>query len=451
MAVVRLSVLVALIASILVAVGAPAAAAETELPGGGTFSDDDEMPEEGFIEAIAAAGITRGCNPPTNERFCPKEPVTRAQMASFFVRALRIPPVGDEGVDRFGDDDESVHESDIDRLAAAGITRGCNPPDNDWFCPDRIVTRGEVAAFLTRALGYFPAEGADTFDDDDGSPFETEIEAIAAAGITSGCAPASFCPDDPLLRRHMAVFLARALALDPIVPPPRPRVISTFTTRHQCCQSRVTNIHLIADTVDGAVVEPGATWSLNGYVGKRTIEKGYVAAGAIVGGELVCCDHPDNIGGGTSQFATTLYNAVFFAGLEDVAHKPHSIYFSRYPLGHEATLGWTWPDVKFRNDTPYPITIHTSYTSTRVTVALVGYIGTRSVDVDVSGSATTSGGGAVTVTRTVTYEDGSVATRTWTHTYNAWNPPPQDDGGGGGDGGGEGGGGGGGGGGGHIP
>ncbi|MFQ5554272.1 MAG: VanW family protein [Acidimicrobiia bacterium] len=423
-----------------------AAPAQEELPGGGTFLDDDDMREEGFIEAIAARGVTKGCNPPANDLFCPREPVTRAQMATFLVRALGLGP-GDPG-DRFTDDDDSVHEGDIETLAGAGVTRGCNPPDNDRFCPDRIVSRGEMAAFLARAFDYPPPEIGDLFGDDDESIFESEIDSIAAAGLTAGCGVAAYCPNEPMLRSHMAVFLTRALGLVPTPPPPRPRVISTFTTRHKCCQSRVTNIHLIADTVDGAVVLPGASWSLNGHVGKRTVEKGYRAAGAIVGGELVCCDHPDNIGGGTSQFATTLYNAVFFAGLEILAHKPHSIYFPRYPLGHEATLGWTWPDVVFRNDTPYPLTIETSHTSTAVTVTVVGFNENRRVDTEVTGSATTSLGGAATVTRTVTYEDGSQSIRTWTHTYRPL-PPDEDEGeegGGGGDDGGSGGGGGG-----HVP
>lgn len=436
----RWSVILAIAVATVSLSGAAATSADGDLPGGGSFLDDDGMSEEGFIEAIAAIGVTRGCNPPTNDRFCPNDTVTRSQMASFLVRALTLPAA--PNANSFTDDDGSVHEDDIASLAFAGITRGCNPPANDRFCPNRNVSRGEMAAFLSRAFDYEAPADSNRFTDDDDSIFQADIERIAHAGITSGCGPAIYCPDAPMLRRHMAVFLARALGLTPMTPPPRPRVIGTFTTRHDCCKNRVYNIHLIADAVDGAVVAAGETWSLNGYVGQRTTAKGYRAAGAIVGGVLVCCDHPDNIGGGTSQFATTLYNAIFFAGLEDVRHKPHSIYFSRYPLGHEATLGWTWPDVVFRNDTPYPLTIETSYTSTRVTVTIVGYNGNRDVDVSVSGTATTSTGGSVEVTRVITQEDGTQTSRTWTHTYTPWNPPadpdpvpepePDPDGGGGG-------------------
>jgi hypothetical protein len=395
---------------------AAAAAQEAELPAGGSFLDDDEMTQEPFIEALAASGVTKGCNPPDNDRFCPNESVTRGQMASFLVRALDLPPAPEPG--QFTDDDESAHEADIEALFAAGITRGCNPPENTAFCPDRAVSRGEIAAFLVRAFGYEVPEEADTFTDDDNSVFEADIEALAAAGITAGCGAEDYCPHNFIMRKNLAVFLVRALELEPITPPVRFKVIGEFTTYHSCCQSRVTNIHLIADTVDGAVVEPGETWSLNDYVGKRTVAKGYVAAGAIIGGELVCCDHPANIGGGTSQFATTLYNAIFFAALDDINHKPHSIYFSRYPLGREATLGWTSPDVVFLNDTEYPVTIETSHTDTSITVQLVGANGRRSVSTSTTGSATTNDGGTVTVKRVIVFQDGTSTTEFWTHRYN---------------------------------
>lgn len=399
-----------------------AAAADSALPPGGSFVDDDETTQEGYIEALAAAGITRGCNPPRNDRFCPGDSVTRAQLASFLVRALDLPPA--PVTDRFTDDDDSPHAADIDSLVSAGITRGCNPPDGDQFCPERPVRRGEMAAFLVRALDYEAPEGVDTFGDDDASIFEQDIDALVAAGITAGCGPDLYCPDHPMSRRNLAVFLVRALELEPVVPPPRPRVIGEFTTYHKCCESRVTNIHLIADTVNGAVVPPGDSWSVNEHVGRRTAAKGYVPAGTIIGGELVCCDHPVNIGGGTSQFATTLYNAVFVAGLEDVTHTPHSIYFARYPLGHEATLGWTTPDLEFRNDTDAPVTIVTSHTSTSVTVRLIGIPDGRSVRSSVSGNATTGGGGTVTVTRTIDWPDGTTTQQSWFHRYN---PLPVDD------------------------
>ncbi len=420
-------VVIALFSGLLFGVSAAGADDSSGLPAGGTFVDDDDMQQEGYIEALAASGVTKGCNPPVNDRFCPDESVTRGQVASFLVRALDLPPATE--TNRFTDDDESPHEANIDALVAAGITKGCNPPANDQFCPDRAVTRGEMAAFLVRAFGYEAPDGADTFTDDDHSVFETQIEALAASGITSGCGGTDFCPERSIKRKNLAVFLVRALGLEPIVPPVRPYVIGEFTTYHDCCESRVINIHTIADAVDGAVVAPGDTWSLNDWVGQRTEAKGYVPAGAIFGGEMV-----SEVGGGTSQFATTLYNAIFFAGLEDVYHRPHSIYFSRYPLGREATLGWTLPDVVFRNDTDYPVTIDTSYTGTSITVQLVGANGRRRVETTTTGSATTYGGGYATVTRTIKFQDGTTTFQSWSHSYNPivtsppdTQPPPDPD------------------------
>jgi hypothetical protein len=86
-----------------------------------------------------------------------------------------------------GDDDGSVHEDDIEAIAAAGITHGCNPPDNDRFCPDATVTRAQMAAFLRR--GFDLPAGPAAFVDDDGHVLEGDIDALAASGITRGCNP----------------------------------------------------------------------------------------------------------------------------------------------------------------------------------------------------------------------------------------------------------------------
>jgi len=120
-------------------------------PGPSTFQDIDGSVFASDIEWLADANITRGCNPPTNDMFCPDGAVTRGQMAAFLVRALQL--TDDGGGNHFVDDDGSVFESDIAKLAAANITRGCNPPTNDMFCPNGAVTRGQMAAFLHRALG----------------------------------------------------------------------------------------------------------------------------------------------------------------------------------------------------------------------------------------------------------------------------------------------------------
>ncbi|MFZ0012822.1 MAG: S-layer homology domain-containing protein [Acidimicrobiia bacterium] len=178
----------------------------------GTFCDDDGATFEPAIEKVAAAGFTQGCNPPTNDRFCPDDRVTRGEMAAFLTRAMGLPsgPSPD-----FTDDNGSVFEDSIERIAAAGITQGCNPPDNTRFCPDAPMTRGQMAAFLTRAFDLPSAHGID-FTDDDRSMFEEAIQSLAAAGITYGCNPPNntrFCPDDYVTRGQMAAFLARAFGL----------------------------------------------------------------------------------------------------------------------------------------------------------------------------------------------------------------------------------------------
>ena len=178
---------------------------------GKEFDDDNGSVHELDIAVLAAAGITRGCNPPDNSSFCPQDGTTRGEMAAFLVRALGLAGSSD---DAFDDDNDSIFEGDINAIAAAGITKGCNPPDNTAFCPDDTVTRGQMAAFLVRALGL-PASSDDAFVDDGDSEFEAEIDALAAAGITKGCNPPDndrFCPDDLVTREQMASFLVRALA-----------------------------------------------------------------------------------------------------------------------------------------------------------------------------------------------------------------------------------------------
>ena len=173
-----------------------------DVPSGHLFEDD--------ITWLAAEGITQGCNPPLNDLYCPDQAVTREQMATFLVRALGLPPSPDEP---FTDTAGSVHQANIRALAAAGITRGCNPPTNDHFCPTASVTRGAMAAFLVRALGLTDVSGGNRFVDDDGSVFELDIDRLATSGITQGCNPPvgdRFCPNRSVTRAQMAAFLRRA-------------------------------------------------------------------------------------------------------------------------------------------------------------------------------------------------------------------------------------------------
>jgi glucose/arabinose dehydrogenase len=213
--IVTVSVALALIGSTTLDAGA------AQLPPGGSFTDDDGNTHEGTIEAIAAAEITLGCNPPFNDHYCPSNAVKRGEMAAFLRRALELPGTG---TDYFTDDNGSTFEGDINAIAEAGITLGCNPPANTRYCPGDQVRRDQMAGFLRRARNL-PAIGTDYFSDDNGSTFEDDINRLAAAGITLGCNPPvnnRYCPSDLVNRDQMASFLARALQLTPDVPPARP-------------------------------------------------------------------------------------------------------------------------------------------------------------------------------------------------------------------------------------
>ena len=197
---------------------------------------------------------------------------------------------------------------------------------------------------------------------------------VAEALLQAANAPAKVA-ELPVLRGEAPAFVtedAFALRITSLV--------SRFTTHHVCCQPRVANIHRIADILDGRIVRPGEVFSVNAAVGERTLKAGFVMAPSIEDGEMV-----DAIGGGISQFATTFFNAVFHGGYDIIERQPHSYWFSRYPMGHEATLAWPKPDVIFKNDSDAGVLIDTSYGDTFITVRLFGDNQGRKVKAEVSG------------------------------------------------------------------
>lgn len=186
-------------------------------------------------------------------------------------------------------------------------------------------------------------------------------------------------------------------------------IIGSFTTNHACCESRVTNIQRMADILRGHLIPPGTTFSVNEAVGRRTTEKGFVEGGVIQDGEFAT-----DIGGGVSQFATTLFNAAFFGGLDIPQYKAHSKYISRYPFGREATLAYPSVDLKIRNDTDHGIVIWPTYTGTSITVDLWS---TRTAVGEQTAQSKSSGCGPVTTERTRTFTDGRVETDTFRANY----------------------------------
>jgi vancomycin resistance protein YoaR len=195
-------------------------------------------------------------------------------------------------------------------------------------------------------------------------------------------------------------------------------LIGAFTTFFVCCEPRVTNIQRMAAAVDGTLVAPAATFSLNETVGPRTREKGYLPAPFIADGEIV-----PSVGGGVSQFSTTIYNAAYFAGLKLDSHQPHSFYIDRYPPGREATLDYDSIDLLWTNDTEAPVLIRSQATDTSVSVSLYGDNGGRRVRARSGERLPVPGGDfSVTVTREVRYPDGRVAEEPFTTTYDL---PPE--------------------------
>jgi len=202
----------ALVSVVLVPVAA--ASGVVVQAGGGAFSDDDGSVHEANIEVMAELGITLGCNPPDNDRYCPKKVVKRSQMMAFLARAL-----GDQGnpevtTSRFADvPDGAWYVPYLERLADLGVVE---PYEDGTFRPSEPLTRLDMAIFLARA---FPAinevaEPEGVFVDvPAGAPHAGAVEGILAAGVTTGCSadPLLYCPDKPVRRDQMASFLGRAL------------------------------------------------------------------------------------------------------------------------------------------------------------------------------------------------------------------------------------------------
>lgn len=191
----------------VVTMGSLTALAAEQTPGA-TFSDDDGSVHERYLEAVVSEGIMAVCGEGV---VCPSEPVTRGEFATFMHRAFPNAVESTQHPRDFTDISGSPFEADIRWSAASGITRGCG---SQRYCPDDAVTRGQVAAFVRRALNLPP--GRASFGDTANSTFAGDIAAIVGADLARGCNPpsnSSFCPNRPATRGEIATILGRALGL----------------------------------------------------------------------------------------------------------------------------------------------------------------------------------------------------------------------------------------------
>jgi hypothetical protein len=175
------------------------------------FTDISSSIFKADIEWLYGEGITAGC---TATKYCPEDVVTRDQMASFLKRMFNLATTTN---DYFTDDEGSIHEADINRLAAAGITSGCTATT---YCPKDPVSRAQMASFIARAAELTVGAGRNYFYDDNGNTHEANIDRSAAAGIASGCGQWRYCPKGTVTRGQMAAFLHRIVS--PVTPPPYP-------------------------------------------------------------------------------------------------------------------------------------------------------------------------------------------------------------------------------------
>lgn len=168
------------------------------------FKDTCSSPYQADIDWLAKQGLVNGCG---NGNYCPNDVVTRGQMAAFLTSALKLPT----GPERFGDDNGSPYEAAINAVAAAGITSGCNVAGTE-FCPNQQVNRAEMATFLVKAF-KLAASSTDMFTDDEDSIHEANINALGKAGVTSGCDSVKklYCPANAVTRGQMATFIRRAM------------------------------------------------------------------------------------------------------------------------------------------------------------------------------------------------------------------------------------------------
>ena len=431
---------------------------DDQLPSEEIFADVAGTTHADNIHKLAAAGVVVGRADGT---YGPQDPVTRAQMASFLARAMDavaaqglfpdlVPPLDDvpatglheaqptsgpKGVTGVRTGEHVFFDRVVFEVAGEGevgwrmdyVDQPIEPGTGDPVEVAGDATLGVV--FTGVALPPDLPEDIEVWDVD-------RLEGFEGGAITEIVSSAVFDDQHTLFvgvdevqpfvverlsnpqRIVIDVFRGFPPPEEPEIEPPLPerQVVSSFTTDFIAPdQPRNHNIQLAADYIDGDVIAPGETYSLNQGIGPRSAARGFIQNGFIdEDGELIRV-----VGGGVSQMGTTFLNAAWFAGIQIDQFRPHSIYFPRYPMCREATLIWDVLDVLVTNDSPYAITIVTDHDATSVTVGLVSrpwaevdsWIG-EPFNVESPGGAF-----SVRCERTVTYPDTTSSSETHTWRY----------------------------------
>ncbi len=189
--------------------------------------------------------------------------------------------------------------------------------------------------------------------------------------------------------------------------------MASYKTYYSGTADRITNLQLGVRELDGTLVAPGGTFSLNDAIGERTEERGFRPAPVIIGNE-----YEEEVGGGTSQVATTVFNAAWEAGLEITERHPHSLYISRYQLGRDATVYWPSLDLKFVNDTKAWVLVRGFVEGDGISVGIYGgerrRVESSATDLVVTGRVPVERVKDPTLPKgkTVVEEEGSAPTRT---------------------------------------
>ena len=236
----------------------------------------------------------------------------------------------------------------LDRIAAA-VRR--EPVDARW------ETDGEVAKVVPHAPGF-------QLDPD------ATAEAITTASLSSNPRTAEVHGTYSL--PGLTTTRARTMGIQV--------KLASYTTHFGGSSNRRANVQRAAELINNTLLAPGEEFDFDTVVGKRTSENGFKLAPVIIRGQL-----EDSLGGGICQVSTTLFNAVFFAGLNVTARSNHSLYISHYPMGRDATVSWGGPAFRFKNDTDHWILIRSASTSSTLLFVIYGTSDGREVEYTTSG------------------------------------------------------------------